>query len=683
MARRSHTVSEERDSDHEKERRPQMIRGVSQLLFNYLPKRTVDWEDGLAIVQLENVEFSDLWLAERAQVVLEEVAQLLDRWRARGGTVDAHFPDPRRGQGRFAVGTPVAISATVLDTAYLCQRCQALSFPRARELASGDPSPLRCRACGSTAVRQFGQVFVHGCGELVTVRAFLPGARSGTVGHLEPVNRPLRCHQCGDDGILEIPARSERVSDMRVVCRTCHSVVLERLTARCPRCTRRVAQETRASGGPRDGRSPVARIAMRMSRYSANDTYYPQIMTMLRLDRPALTTAEDPEQRELRSLLPLDARPDNAQTISDAITALNARLRRAEEIGDEAEKQRVLARITAVVTGSSGERVPEQEEPRFVTALDLVKGIRESLAFRTTVSSRAALVLASEKRTSEAETVRALALQQMLGLREIELVDDLPVITATFGYTRRSFQPTYDELAATGLPTEIRVFPSLDNFAANRLGRQDLIGTVPILAREGEHQGLFLALDPDHVANWLSLNGVHLTDGASTLTRILTALEPVDPYYDNIWECRVRRLVFGLVHSLSHAAMRAASWFAGLQRTSVSEYIFLPLLGTVVFDTSGALQLGGMETLVRNHLAAFLEALAADALACVYDADCIDSRGACHGCIHSPEIACRTFNHGLSRAFLVGGHVPWRDVSVEEQLIGYWQRGSLPNRISA
>jgi hypothetical protein len=411
---------------------------------------------------------------------------------------------------------------------------------------------------------------------------------------------------------------------------------------------------------------------MRLSRYSANDTYYPLTITLLRLDRPALITTEDSEQRELRSLLPLDMRPEGESSPAATITVLTERLQRAEEIGDATERARVLARIVAVASG--GDPVPSnehQDSPPNV-APDIAKSIQESLAFRTTVNTRPALVLARDSDVGQLFADRTVELQGELGLSEIALVDDLPVITATFGYTRRSFEPMYEELGAR-LPTEIRMFPSLNEFAANRLGRQDLMGTIPVLAREGEHQGIFLSLDPGRVVTWLAHNGMDLPEGSTPVARILTALEPVDRYHDRIWECRVRRLVFGLVHTLSHVVMRATSLFAGLERTSLSEYLFLPLLGTVVFDTSGGFQLGGIETLVRNHLTAFLEQLPTDALTCIYDTDCIDSRGACHGCVHSPEIACRVFNHGLSRAFLLGGHVPWLDVSDDRQIVGYWQ----------
>jgi hypothetical protein len=76
---------------------------------------------------------------------------------------------------------------------------------------------------------------------------------------------------------------------------------------------------------------------------------------------------------------------------------------------------------------------------------------------------------------------------------------------------------------------------------------------------------------------------------------------------------------------------------------------------------------------VRDNLSAFLNALADDAMTCLYDAQCIDHKGACHGCIHSPELSCRVFNHGLSRSFLIGGHAPWVDVATNRQIVGYWQ----------
>jgi hypothetical protein len=83
--------------------------------------------------------------------------------------------------------------------------------------------------------------------------------------------------------------------------------------------------------------------------------------------------------------------------------------------------------------------------------------------------------------------------------------------------------------------------------------------------------------------------------------------------------------------------------------------------------------MGSMETLLRSTFYEFLESLAEEAMTCLFDPDCLDHNGACAGCLYAPEICCRVFNHGLSRAFLVGGHAPWADASVDNQVIGYWQ----------
>jgi hypothetical protein len=415
---------------------------------------------------------------------------------------------------------------------------------------------------------------------------------------------------------------------------------------------------------------------MRLARYSASDTYYPQTLSVLRLDKPQLTSVDDEISSTLRRLLPRARRPDTASTTSERIKALSERMKVAESTGDAAEQARLLATILEIAQGKG--QGPELAETGLLNTVsqDLEKAIKESLAFRGTVSVEPAEHKAREGDTGELLAEEITRLKNSLGLAELLYVDDLPIITATHGYTRRNFEPTYDELGAQNLPVEIRAFPSVQKYAAQQLGKMELIGTIPVLAREGEHEGVFMSLQPDRVVEWLAVNGITLPDShLPAIARILAALESIDRdrYYDTIWTLPLRRMVFGLIHSLSHAAMRAMTKYAGIDRTSVAEYIFLPMLGCVVYDSSSSFKLGGVATLVRDHLTGFLRNIADESVECLYDPDCSDHSGACHGCLHSPEISCRVFNHGLSRAFLLGGHTPWADVSSETRLIGYWE----------
>jgi hypothetical protein len=664
------------DSPHERVR--PMQRGVSQLLFNYLPYRTVDWEDGLAIVQLGDIRFSTVWEEERKTTLLKEIKEHFDRWTARGGRIDSTFPaDPAGEYDRFTIGSPTSIDASVLPAGLICQHCGQLIFEKKYQRDTS----LRCPNCGGSRIHQIPFVFVHGCGELVPIHEWLPAIKKAGDGAVLPekTTHPIRCAQCHSGANLYMPGRSERVKDMTVICRKCSTVALERFAASCHRCLKRFGREgppTNQKGG-----TIASALAMRLARYSASDTYYPQTLSVLRLDRPQLTSVDDEISSTLRRLLPRSRRPDTAGAPSERLKALSERMKAAESAGDSAEQARLLATIVEIAQGKG--QGSESAEPGLLTAIspELEKAIKESLAFRGTVSVEPADQKAREGDSAELLAGEVTKLRNSLGLAELLYVDDLPIITATYGYTRRNFEPTYDELGAQNLPIEIRAFPSVQKYAAQQLGKLDLVGTIPVLAREGEHEGVFMSLQPDRVIEWLSANGVTLPDSQlPAIARILSALEPIDRdrYYDTIWTLPVRRMVFGLIHSLSHAAMRAMTRYAGVDRTSVAEYIFLPMLGCVVYDSSSSFKLGGVATLVRDHLAAFLRNIADESVECLYDPDCADHSGACHGCLHSPEISCRVFNHGLSRSFLLGGHAPWANVSLETRLIGYWEmQGSL------
>ena len=632
-----------------------MERGVSQLLFAYTPGRTVDWEDGRAIVQLGEVFFSSVWTPERSAAVFEEASQFRSRWLEQGGEFDELFVDPLTNRERFAVGTPGEIVAHYFNTILICQHCNGLVAPRTAARRA------QCNHCGSEALRQFGQVFVHGCGELVPIRDTVPVTGDGDSGVRE-VQLPLRCRSCGPDAPLTLSARSERVKDLRITCTRCGVAIIDRLKGRCHKCLKRI----RAAGTTTDN-TVLGRIVMRMSRYSASDTYYPVTVSRLRLDRPQLDAAPNTSLDALRKYLP---RPRHTASIADSATAIAERLKAAEQRHDDEEQRRLRQALVDLMMHPTVESPVESRDAASVSP-DLRLALEESIAFRTTVDSRPALVIARTADGAAAADDIQKRLER-LQICQLDYVSDLPVIAATLGYTRRTFQPTYDEPFAQRLPARVRPFESVSRYSAARAGQAELVGRIPFLAREGEHEGIFFSLKPEAVAAWLSRNNVRLPSGPA-VDAILQSLEPTDKYCDRIWECHVRRHVFGLIHTISHLAMCAMSRFAGIERTSIGEYLFLPLLGSVVYDASNSFKLGGVETMIRDHLSTFLASLSSDDAVCLYDPDCIDRSGACHGCIHSPEIACRVFNHGLSRAFLIGGHAPWADAAEREDLVGFWE----------
>ena len=667
-----------------------MQRSVSQLLYSYLPGKTVDWENGLAIVQLGSVRFSSAWEATRAQLVLKEINTYLLRWRNAGGIVYPSFPDPEKQADRFTIGEPASIGATFVETALHCLTCNRLVFLSKTQLVAAKrqgKSPFRCPSCGKTTLRQFPQIFVHGCGEFVPLKQWMPTLKKEGET-FSKTSFSLLCGRCGNQSVVEIPSRSERARDLKIRCQTCHTNTVERLNPRCHTCFTNPPPLPQTNGQTADENKEqegtiVTRILMRITSYRASEAYYPHTLTLLRLDRPQYTGYQDEETQQLRQMLPASPGDPSEGPTVNALNTLTARLQGAKAKGDAQTIQELYKQIAEIATAGSLPRPspasPAEPQPAFSLTPELQRGVQESLAFKTTVNTTSYTDLLRQDRQGATAGLlpEITEAHQRLGLRPLLLVDDLPVISATFGFTRRSFEPTYEENNVL-LPTQLRPFYPLDKYGAKSIDRPSAVGTIPILAREGEHEGVFIGLDPERVIEWLAQNNLRLPQSnLSPIQQIMQRLEPIDRYYDTLWDATqpkfLLRLVFGLLHSLSHAAMRAVSRFAGLERTSISEYLFLPLLGTVIYANSSTFNMGCIETMLRSNLYEFLLELGEEAMSCLIDPDCLDHQGACAGCLHSPEISCRVFNHGLSRAFLIGGHVPWKDVSVAEQIKGYWQ----------
>ena len=87
---------------------------------------------------------------------------------------------------------------------------------------------------------------------------------------------------------------------------------------------------------------------MRMSRYNANATYYPQTLSMLRLDRPEITRAGDPDVELLRRMLPAGKRPTESGSGS-TIEQLGTKLKQAELNNDSDEIERIRKLILAAI----------------------------------------------------------------------------------------------------------------------------------------------------------------------------------------------------------------------------------------------------------------------------------------------------------------------------------------------
>jgi hypothetical protein len=248
----------------------------------------------------------------------------------------------------------------------------------------------------------------------------------------------------------------------------------------------------------------------------------------------------------------------------------------------------------------------------------------------------------------------AIAAANRLGI-DVSRLSDFPMLTATYGYSRVAYEPNR---------CRINPFPP----------ERDHGGKYPIYVDQVQADALLVSLDPDRVWTWLERNGFTPVLPAGTdpdmsrrayFVRLLTGVSVRETILDDQPEAR---MVFGLLHTLSHLCLRQASLLCGLDSTSLSEYILPRALTLAVYSNhrSGA-TIGALTALFEQTLAEWLNSIGR-ADRCVYDPVCSEREGSCHACTHLAETSCRFFNLNLSRAFLFGGY----DKALGQISVGYF-----------
>lgn len=165
-------------------------------------------------------------------------------------------------------------------------------------------------------------------------------------------------------------------------------------------------------------------------------------------------------------------------------------------------------------------------------------------------------------------------------------------------------------------------------------------------AYQGYGEGIFIALNPERVENWLKDHAV-------------------------VAECSKMRLenpAYVLVHTFSHFLMKALSVCCGYSLTALQEKIYSNpnehQYGLLIYTSAPDIH-GTLGGLVRQgdikELSALIRNAVLDARTCSNDPICSEtavdpqafSSAACYACAFIPETSCCNFNRYLNRHFLV------------------------------
>jgi len=234
---------------------------------------------------------------------------------------------------------------------------------------------------------------------------------------------------------------------------------------------------------------------------------------------------------------------------------------------------------------------------------------------------------------------------QSMGFSRLALVSDFPIITATYGYSRAEY-----------VPNQCRLNP----FPPDR----EHGGRFPIFVDQIQADALLVTLNTDRLFTWLERNGYtpQIPAGTdSTLSRqaYFALLFHGIPTRETLLNDHPEaRMVFGLLHTLSHLCIRQAALLCGLDRSSLSEYLLPPALTFAIYSNHRfRATIGALTALFEQSVEEWLNAVRNNPQ-CIYDPVCYERESSCHACTHLPETSCRYFNLNLSRSLLFGGPDP-------------------------
>lgn len=608
-----------------------MTRGKQQVLYNYLPGRTFDFEKVAVIARVEVIRgtaVNDLNMS----MVLLKVTEQARAWQSDMRPVLRD--DVLRDSSRFVLVEPEEVRSSLFPYVFWCQNrsCGVVLDRTGRTI----PQTNRCPACRSGKLLQIRFVKVHRCGALAPLI-------------------PPACRRCGNNSQIALDTRgSERLSNFRWVCRSC-GAAQTLFSGRCNSCQWPGDTKLRNMDIEihRAGRTFYAHSAVLLNTPNRELNSFLSVNGWQHLAAAKYLGLPGVASRALSSFAPSTAGTGgNDATLSASdVESLLARQanneltpeQMAQELASMLQRRRREqsagnpATITQDLIGSTGVPAPVWEE----AGQEMLEAV---LPFE--IGRPVGLGDVGGPAGARAVATR-------LRFDNVFLYSDFPIVTATYGFSRAAYTPNDCRLNA---------FPADPNFS----------GRLPIYVDRIQADAISIRLDPDAVLQWLRANGLAPVIPAGTSPPMSTRSYFVQLFAGANLRETIRgndelRLVFGLLHTLAHLCVRQAAVLCGLDMTSISEYILPRALTVSIYCNHrfGA-TIGALTALFEQSFNDWLQSVQTQRQ-CIYDPVCRDREGACHACAYLAETSCRYFNLNLNRAFLFGG----TDPVLQRRLVGY------------
>lgn len=251
-------------------------------------------------------------------------------------------------------------------------------------------------------------------------------------------------------------------------------------------------------------------------------------------------------------------------------------------------------------------------------------------------------------------------LASKFGFSNVQVCSSVPIVFCSYGYTRK--EQFGDGIKLRGFPREMEK----RNVYAARL----------------ETEGVLFEIDRKRIISWLLENGFisDLDKPKSNdeydlkmwfLDRIQTGLiTPFTEIDDTGDKGKITKVVYTLIHSISHALIREAAEICGLDKSSLSEYILPNIPAIFIYcANSQGFSMGALYSAFQSQFDKWLKHSKENSEKCIFDPICITHDKACAGCLFLNEVSCKHFNKDLDRSYLCG----YFDVQKQKKIKGFWE----------
>ena len=606
-----------------------MTRGKQQILFNYLPGKTFDFDKSNLLAEVKSIrgiEKIDLNL----NLVLQAIERYASAWEENLAKI---FHDPRPEQ--FVLLQPTRVFSHVYPKVMWCQE---KSCGRVFDYNGRDRLPKTCSNCRTGQLIQLRWIKVHRC------------------GHIEELTPPYRCKECDTtNSQFRLDTRgSERITGFRWICGKCNQAT-NLFGGYCTAC------DWREMTGLTDARLKQMSIEV----HRAGRTYYPHYVELLNQpgtemsaflsmdDWQLVTAASFLELPQMQGQLLMHFAERRRQSSQAQFELSEDEVTKLREIGYTEAKIEQYRKMQEALRGIRQTSSQNQSATNIGQVLVEQTGVSEDIwraagqemleAVLPTQAGQTQELFRLDNPSPNQQTAGKIA--RGMGVERLTLTTDFPMTLATFGFSRAAYEPNEC---------------SLNSFPADA----DHQGKFPIFVDIVQADAIIVRLDGERVWRWLEENNFSPTLPTQATNPDVARHAYFVQMFNNIplrqrltYEEPEARMVFGLLHTMSHLFVRRASLLCGLDRTSLAEYVLPRALTFVVYcrHHHGA-TIGALASLFEQSLAEWLSQIFSDTRRCLYDPVCHQQHGGnCHACTHLAETSCRFFNLNLGRCFLFGG----------------------------